>query len=69
MLELLTDTAEPTVTVEEIEERMTERDRLEYLEIYGQYKPLKDENDFVTFPVLYQPPGAGPEAYAYTEAE
>lgn len=69
VLELLTDTAEPTVTVEEIEERMIERDRLEYLEIYGQYKPLKDENDFVTFPVLYQPPGAGPEAYAYTEAE
>ena len=37
--------------------------------VLKQYKPLKDENDFVTFPVLYQPPGAGPEAYAYTEAE
>ena len=69
VLGLLTDTAAPTITVSEVEERLAERDRLAYLEAYGQYKPLKGDNDLVTVPSGVFSPDAETEAFAYSEAE
>ena len=69
VLELLTDTAAPTITLGEAEEALDRRDKLAYLEKYGLYKPLKGENDFVTVPAGVIYPVAETDAYAYTEEE
>jgi hypothetical protein len=69
VLELLTDTAAPTITIDEAKEALDRRDKLAYLENYGLYKPLKAEDDFVTVPAGVIAPDAETAAYAYTKEE